>query len=144
MNERSAPRRVILDETRGPSFRKWPRIPILFGMNFIHGKLRLENSSLVENTPLAALFSTSPGQRLLRALTQMGLNPKEVNRIQVLAYVAALDRPLHQRAKRFMNLSVGRFEHLHLAHSPERQQWTRTGLRGLSSPDASPGARDRN
>jgi hypothetical protein len=38
--------------------------------------------------------------------------PKKINRVEVLTYVAALDRALHECAKRFMNLGVGRFEHL--------------------------------
>ena len=39
-------------------------------------------------------------------------SPKEIERVEVLAYVAALDRALHERKKRFMNLGVGRFEYL--------------------------------
>src|ERR1700733_14508545 len=37
---------------------------------------------------------------------------KEIDRAKVLAYVAALDRALHECAKRFMHLGVGRLEHL--------------------------------
>src|SRR5580658_950756 len=39
-------------------------------------------------------------------------SPKEIDRVEVLAYVAALDRPLHEGAQRFMNLGVRRFEYL--------------------------------
>jgi hypothetical protein len=38
--------------------------------------------------------------------------PKEIDRIEVLADVAAFDRALRQRANRFVHLSVGSFEHL--------------------------------
>jgi hypothetical protein len=41
-------RRVIVDESLGPGLRQESRIPVLFGLSFIHGKLRLENSSLAE------------------------------------------------------------------------------------------------
>jgi hypothetical protein len=58
-------RRVLVAESPGTSFRERSRIPIPFGLSFIHGKLRLENSGLVKNTPLAAPFSTGPGKRRL-------------------------------------------------------------------------------
>src|SRR5579863_5637872 len=39
-------------------------------------------------------------------------SPKKINRVKVLAYVTALDRALHECAKRVMYLGVGGFEHL--------------------------------
>jgi hypothetical protein len=39
-------------------------------------------------------------------------SPKEIHWVKILAYVAALDRALHERANCFMNLWIGPFEHL--------------------------------
>ena len=39
-------------------------------------------------------------------------SPKKIDRIEILPYIAALDRPLHECANRFPNLAVRRFEHL--------------------------------
>jgi hypothetical protein len=72
-------RRVIVAESLGPSFRKRSRIPILFGLGFIHGKFKLGNSSYVKNTPLAVLFSTGPRERLLGSLGSVGLKPAGVD-----------------------------------------------------------------
>jgi hypothetical protein len=38
-------------------------------------------------------------------------SPKEIHWVEVLAYIAALDRTLHQGTNRFMGLSVGSCEH---------------------------------
>jgi hypothetical protein len=46
---------------------------------------------------------------------------KQIDRVNVLAYVAALDRALHECAKRFMHLGLGRLEHL-LGVADERIQ----------------------
>ena len=37
-------------------------------------------------------------------------SPKKIDRIEVLAYIAALDCPLHERANRFPDLAVRRFD----------------------------------
>jgi hypothetical protein len=36
----------------------------------------------------------------------------EIDRVDVLAHIAALDRPFHECANRFRNLAVRRFEHV--------------------------------
>src|ERR1035441_6276882 len=58
----------------------------------------------------------SPGALLpVRAGRHVGdadKSPKEIDWIEVLAYVAALHRALHQGTNRFPDLSVGSFEHL--------------------------------
>jgi len=58
----------------------------------------------------------SPGALLpVRAGRHVGdadQSPKQIDWIEVLAYVAALDRALHQCTNRFIDLSVRSFEHL--------------------------------
>src|SRR5215469_7588504 len=58
----------------------------------------------------------SPGAllpvRARRHVSDADESPKKINWIQVLPYVAALDRPPHKSANRFPYLAVGRFEYL--------------------------------
>jgi hypothetical protein len=62
-----------------------------------------------------------PG-RAGRDIGDANYSPQEINRVKVLAYIAALDRALDEGAKRFMDLSVGRLEHL-LGIADERIQY---------------------
>lgn len=47
-----------------------------------------------------------------RHISDADESSKEIDGIEVLSYVAALDRPLHECTNRLPDLAVGRFKHL--------------------------------
>jgi hypothetical protein len=58
------------------------------------------------STSLRALLPVRAG----RDIRDAHKSPQEIDCVKVLAYVTALHRPLHECAKRFMDLAVERLE----------------------------------